>query len=147
MTAVPTLVEVRAGAISIDEVVRRLGLPADRSDAAAADTEAGALVTFSGIVRGTEEGAAISGLAYEHYAGMAEAQMQRLAGEASARWHLRAVALVHRVGLVPPGEPSVIVAAASGHRAAAFDAARHLIDELKARVPIWKAVANPVLRA
>ncbi len=141
------LVEVRASAISVDEVVRQLGLPAGAGDSAAADTEVGALVTFSGIVRGTENGTAISGLAYEHYAGMAEAQMRLLAEEACARWSLRAVALVHRIGDVPPGESSVIVAAASGHRAEAFEAARHLIDELKARVPIWKSVANPVLRA
>lgn len=147
MSAVRTLVEVRDSAITIDEVVRRLALPAGPGDDPARDTEVGALVTFSGIVRGTENGESITGLAYEHYAGMAEAQMRRLAGEAAERWHLRAVALVHRVGTVPPGEPSVIAAAASGHRPEAFEAARHLIDELKARVPIWKAVAGPASRA
>lgn len=96
-------------------------------------------MTFSGIVRGTENGAPIPHLDYEHYTGMAESQMRQLAEEAKSRWPIRDLALVHRVGAVPAGEASVIVAVAAGHRAESFEAARFLIDELKVRVPIWKA--------
>lgn len=135
----PVIIEVRRGPISLDEILAAMQQPRTTSDGPATDIEVGALVTFSGLVRGSEDGRPISHLGYEHYAGMAESQMRQLGEDASARWPIRALALVHRIGEVPAGEPSVIVAVAAGHRAESFEAARFLIDELKARVPIWKA--------
>jgi len=120
--------------LSLDAVAREMGF-GDVGD----DPEAGAFVTFSGIVRETEGDARIPHLDYEHYAGMAEKEMAKLVAEARRRWPLRAVAVVHRIGPVRVGEASVIVAVGAGHRAEAFEAARFLIDELKKSVPIWKA--------
>lgn len=107
--------------------------------AATAGPENGGRVLFSGCVRATEGDATIDALDYEHYEAMARRELEELAREACARWPLRAVRLVHRVGRVPVGEESVVVAVGAGHRAEAFEAARHLIDELKLRVPIWKS--------
>lgn len=109
-------------------------------NAGCADDECGAIVTFTGRVRGREGDGTISALEYEHYEGMAQAEMQRLAAEARERWTIRRLALVHRTGIVPVGEDSVVVIVAAGHRAEAFDAARFLIDELKKSVPIWKMI-------
>ncbi|MBX3730943.1 MAG: molybdenum cofactor biosynthesis protein MoaE [Candidatus Sumerlaeia bacterium] len=112
-------------------------------DAAGTDAEAGALVVFSGIVRATEGDRQVGHLDYEHYAGMAEREMAKLAEEARRRWPVRRVGLVHRVGPVGVGEPSVLVAVSAGHRDEAFAAARFLIDELKKSVPIWKSAPAP----
>lgn len=94
---------------------------------------AGAVVTFSGVTR------EVAWLDYEAYAEMAGPMLQELVDAAIARHALTGAAVEHRVGRVPLGEPSVIVATSSGHRPEAFAAARELIDELKARAPIWKA--------
>lgn len=130
-------VQITPEPLSLDTVIASIGHKggAEPRD----DAEAGALVTFSGIVRATEEGQLIPALEYEHYAGMAEREMARLVERARERWPLRAVALIHRIGTIAVGEPSVIVAVSAGHRAEAFEAARFLIDELKQSVPIWKA--------
>jgi molybdopterin synthase catalytic subunit len=97
------------------------------------DPRAGALVTFSGVTR------EVAWLDYEAYVDMATPMLQGLVDAAIAKHDLTAAAVEHRVGRVPLGEPSVIVATSSGHRPEAFVAARELIDELKARAPIWKA--------
>lgn len=136
------LVRIQSAPLSIDEAVAAVGWRAGTEPGA--DGEAGALVVFSGAVRGSEDGAEIPGLDYEQYEGMAEAQMRALAAEARGRWPLRRVALLHRVGRVAVAEPSVLVVVSAGHRAEAFAAARFLIDELKARVPIWKSVPPPI---
>lgn len=107
--------------------------------AAVAAPESGGRVVFTGCVRPDEDGRTISHLDYEHYAGMAERELEKLARQAADRWSLNAARIVHRIGPVPVGEESVVVVTASGHRAEAFAAARFLIDELKARVPIWKS--------
>lgn len=125
--------------LSLDAVVREMGHHSRDGDPAGSDPEAGALVTFSGIVRETEGAAKVPHLDYEHYAGMAEREMAKLLAEARRRWPLRRAALVHRIGAVGVGEASVIVAVSAGHRAEAFEAARFLIDELKKSVPIWKS--------
>lgn len=101
--------------------------------------EAGGRVVFSGHVRPTEDGAPIDALDYEHYPPMALRQMEALARELHAQWPIERLALVHRVGRVSVGETAVIVGVACGHRAEAFAAARHAIDRLKERVPIWKS--------
>ena len=98
----------------------------------------GAVCVFDGIVRDNTRGRRTLYLDYEAYREMALAQMHRLADEAVAKFGVREVALVHRLGRLQVGETSVLIAVASAHRAAAFDACRWLIDTLKKTVPIWK---------
>src|SRR3984893_11003769 len=104
----------------------------------AARTDVGAVVSFSGICRGSENGEPIAALTLEHYPGMAEAEIKRHADEALARWPLTGLTVVHRVGRITPGENIVLVLAASQHRQAAFQAAEFLMDYLKANAPFWK---------
>jgi molybdopterin synthase catalytic subunit len=103
-----------------------------------AGPDAGGVVTFTGAVRSSSRGRAIHHLEYEAYAGMAEAELEKIADEAGARWPGVRVAIAHRTGRLEIGEVAVVVAAAAPHRAEAFEAARFAIDELKQRVPIWK---------
>ena len=98
----------------------------------------GAVVSFSGICRGSEGGEAISALTLEHYPGMAEAEIARHAETAMSRWPLTGLTIIHRVGRITPGENIVLVLAASQHRQAAFQAAEFLMDYLKANAPFWK---------
>lgn len=106
--------------------------------AASADPKAGATVLFVGMTRDNNEGRNVERLEYEAYPGMAEKELERIAEEARARWPVAQIAIVHRTGVVPIGEASVAIAASSGHRGDAFDAARFTIDRLKEVVPIWK---------
>src|SRR5204862_4256455 len=101
-------------------------------------TDVGAVVTFSGICRGDEDGEPIAALTLEHYPGMAEAEIKRHTDEAMSRWPLTGLTVVHRVGRITPGENIVLVLAASQHRQAAFQAAEFLMDYLKANAPFWK---------
>jgi molybdopterin synthase catalytic subunit len=103
-------------------------------------SDAGALVTFTGICRGEEAGAPIAALVLEHYPGMAEEEIARHVEEAEKRWPLLGMRIVHRVGRITPGETIVFVAAVSAHRQAAFAAAEFLMDYLKTRAPFWKQV-------
>ena len=103
-------------------------------------TDIGAVVTFSGVCRGTEAGEAIAALTLEHYPGMAEAEIERHVEEAKARWPLMGVTVIHRHGRIAPGEDIVLVVAASSHRQDAFAAAEFLMDYLKTRAPFWKEV-------
>lgn len=105
---------------------------------ATADPAAGATVVFVGMTRNNNEGRNVERLEYEAYPGMAEKELERIAEEAARRWPIARVAIVHRTGVVPIGEASVAIAASSGHRGDAFDAARFTIDRLKELVPIWK---------
>jgi molybdopterin synthase catalytic subunit len=98
--------------------------------------DTGAVVTFSGLCR-SEDGA-LAALELEHYPGMAEAEIRRIAEEAAVRWPVSALAAIHRVGRIAPGGNIVLVVAASAHRQAAFDAASFLMDFLKSRAPFWK---------
>jgi molybdopterin synthase catalytic subunit len=101
-------------------------------------TDIGAVVSFSGICRGSEAGGPIAALTLEHYPGMAEAEIARHAETATSRWPLTALTVVHRVGRITPGENIVLVLTASAHRQAAFEAAEFLMDYLKANAPFWK---------
>ena len=101
-------------------------------------TDIGAVVSFSGICRGSESGEPIAALTLEHYPGMAEAEIMRHAETAMARWPLTGVSVIHRVGRIEPGENIVLVLTASKHRQAAFQAAEFLMDYLKASAPFWK---------
>ncbi|HEX5385471.1 MAG TPA: molybdenum cofactor biosynthesis protein MoaE [Gemmatimonadales bacterium] len=99
--------------------------------------ERGGVACFLGVVRNHHEGRGVARLDYSAYGPMAEAECARIVDEARARWDV-AVALEHRIGPLEIGEASVAIAAASAHRDAAFAACRYVIEEVKARVPIWK---------
>jgi molybdopterin converting factor subunit 1 len=107
-------------------------LSADRLMALVRDPRAGAVVTFSGVTREVDH------LDYEAYAEMAEAELARIAAAARERHGLCAVAVEHRIGAVPLSEASVLIAVSAPHRAEAFAGGREVIDEVKARAPIWK---------
>ena len=96
----------------------------------------GAVVSFTGLCR--DESGRLAALELEHYPGMAEAEIARVAAEAAARWPLSGLLAIHRFGLIRPGEQIVLVIAASSHRREAFEAADFLMDYLKTRAPFWK---------
>ena len=109
-----------------------------RLTAEAKQGEDGAVVVFDGIVRNNTRGRKTLYLDYEAYEEMALKQMEELAVEARAKFGVREVKIVHRLGRLMVGETSVLIVVASAHRGAAFDACRWLIDTLKKTVPIWK---------
>lgn len=103
-----------------------------------ARTDIGGIGSFVGVVRGTAKGRPIVSMTLEHYPGMTERAMTRIAEEAMARFDLQGCTLVHRVGALRPGENIVLVLAAAPHRQAALDGAAYLIDWLKTKAPFWK---------
>jgi molybdopterin synthase catalytic subunit len=114
-------VRVTSEPLSVDRLAKLVGAPA-----------AGAIVTFQGTTRDVER------LEYEAYREMAEERMAAIVAEAVERHGLEAAAAEHRVGSVPLGEASVVVAVSAGHRGEAFAGAREIIDRIKAEAPIWK---------
>lgn len=104
---------------------------------------AGATATFEGVVRNHSAGRPVERLVYEAYEPMAERQIREVVDEAGSRWPLRRVAVEHRVGELEVGEVAVAVAVSADHRAEAFEACRYIIDQLKARAPIWKKEFGP----
>jgi len=106
-------------------------------------TDIGAIVSFTGTVRDTAKGEAISLMTLEHYPGMTEKELERIEAEANERWPLQASLIVHRYGPMAPGENIVLVVTASPHRQAAFEAAQFLMDFLKTDAPFWKKEAGP----
>jgi molybdopterin synthase catalytic subunit len=103
-------------------------------------TDIGAVVTFTGICRGEENGRPLLALTLEHYPDMAEAEIARHVEAAERRWPLLGVTVIHRFGRLVPGEDIVLVVAGSSHRQDAFAAAEFLMDYLKTRAPFWKQV-------
>jgi molybdopterin synthase catalytic subunit len=103
-----------------------------------ADPGAGATCIFAGTVRDHSEAGEVTGLRYEAWEDMARRHLRELAQELGDRWPLRKVALLHRIGNLPIGAVSVIVACSSPHRTEAFEACRHGIERLKEAAPIWK---------
>jgi molybdopterin synthase catalytic subunit len=99
-------------------------------------TDIGAVVTFTGLCRGERD--RLAALELEHYPGMAEEEIARVVRQARERWPLDGVTVIHRHGRIEPGGQIVLVATASAHRAAAFEAAAFLMDYLKTRAPFWK---------
>jgi molybdopterin converting factor subunit 1 len=128
------LVPPVSGGAAVVRTVRVTAEPLDLAAVAAAvrDPAAGAVVLFEGVTREVPE------LDYEAYVDMAEQRLRAIGEEVAAAYSLTAVALEHRTGTVPLGEPSVIVAASAPHRSEAFSGARALIDRVKAEAPIWK---------
>lgn len=122
---------IRIQADDFDVAVEIRELTQDRADV-------GAVVTFCGLCR--DEGGTLAALELEHYPGMAEAEMNRIANEALQRWPLTGVRLIHRFGKIEPGGNIVLVVTASAHRHAAFEAASFLMDYLKTDAPFWKKV-------
>lgn len=120
------LLALRSTAIVIEEVL-----------AAVADPRAGGLVSFTGTVRDHDQDRPVTELEYVAHPSAA-AELERVAAAVAQRMDVLAVAAVHRTGRLHVGEPAVVVAAAAAHRQQAFEAARALIDDLKATVPIWK---------
>jgi molybdopterin synthase catalytic subunit len=106
--------------------------------AAVAHPGTGATVTFIGTTRYHNDGRRVIRLEYEAYPEMALTEMRRIGEIARQRWPIERVAIVHRIGVVPLGEASVVIAVSAGHREAAFAACHFAIDRLKEVVPIWK---------
>lgn len=111
--------------------------PATEIDAVSVGrTDIGAVASFVGLCR--DDGGRLRALELEHYPGMADAEVARVAEDAARRWPLLGVTVIHRYGLIAPGERIVLVLAASSHRDAAFSAAEFVMDFLKTRAPFWK---------
>ena len=99
----------------------------------------GGIALFVGTVRGLSSDNGVTAMTLEHYPGMTEAELERIEAEARARWPLDDVTIIHRVGRLLAGDQIVLVATASAHRQAAFDAAQFIMDFLKTDAPFWKA--------
>jgi molybdopterin synthase catalytic subunit len=110
-------------------------LGAESAALAEGRTDVGGLASFVGVCRADD---GLAALVLEHYPGMTERAIARIAEEACARWPLTGCTVVHRVGRLPPGSPIVLVLTASSHRAAALESCAFLIDWLKTRAPFWK---------
>ena len=105
-------------------------------------TAIGAVASFVGLVRDNnrvdEQASGVATMTLEHYPGMTEKALQRIAEQAAERWQLQAVRVIHRVGELQPGDPIVLVLTASPHRHDAFDACQYIMDILKTEAPFWK---------
>jgi molybdopterin synthase catalytic subunit len=120
------IAEITAQPITLEPLIAHVERP-----------EAGAVVTFAGNVRNHARGRRVEYLEYDAYVPMAERKLREIAEEAEQRWECH-VAVRHRIGRLEIGEPSVLIAVSSAHRAVAFEACRYVIDTLKEVVPIWK---------
>jgi molybdopterin synthase catalytic subunit len=127
MSAIVPVVRVQLEDFSVEDEIRLL-IKEKR--------DVGAVVSFSGLCR--DENGTLQALELEHYPGMAEAEITRIALEAAQRWPVTGLTAIHRVGSIRPGENIVLVIAASPHRQAAFEAASFLMDFLKTDAPFWK---------
>ena len=103
----------------------------------------GGVAVFVGLVRDLAGGEAIGAMTLEHYPGMTEKMLAKIEAEANERWPLEASLIIHRVGRLEPGDRIVLVATASAHRHAAFEACEFLIDWLKTKAPFWKLEETP----
>jgi molybdopterin synthase catalytic subunit len=110
-------------------------LAAETAALTAGRADVGGVASFLGVCRGDD---GLVAMVLEHYPGMTERAIARIAAEAEARWPLTGCTVIHRTGRILPGEPIVLVLAASAHRAAALEACAFLIDWLKTRAPFWK---------
>jgi molybdopterin synthase catalytic subunit len=106
-------------------------------------TDIGAIASFVGLARDINEGSGVAAMTLEHYPGMTEKALAALVDEASARWTLQDVTVIHRIGRLLPGDPIVLVAVASRHRGEAFAACEFIMDYLKTQAPFWKKEETP----
>ena len=103
----------------------------------------GAIASFVGVVRDMNEGAHVAQMTLEHYPGMTEKALDQIVAQASTRWDIYDVLIVHRVGTLRPTDQIVLVVVASAHRGEAFQACEFLMDYLKTRAPFWKKESTP----
>ena len=103
----------------------------------------GAIASFVGVVRDLNAGADVAEMTLEHYPGMTEKALEKIVGEARARWDIYDALVVHRVGTLKPTDQIVLVVVASAHRGEAFQACEFLMDYLKTRAPFWKKEKTP----
>jgi molybdopterin synthase catalytic subunit len=108
------------------------------ADFSARAAGAGAIASFTGLVRSKNDGAAVSGLELDFHPRLTERALANIEADAVARFELTGIAIVHRHGALAPGEAIVFVAAAAPHRRAAFDAVDYVMDRLKTEAPFWK---------
>ena len=113
-------------------------LGAELAALTAGNPKVGGLAVFVGLVRDLSGGSEVGAMTLEHYPGMTERMLERIEAEARERWPLEASLVVHRYGRLEPGDQIVLVATASAHREAAFEACQFLIDWLKTKAPFWK---------
>jgi molybdopterin synthase catalytic subunit len=119
--------------IQVQEALFDMG--AESAALTAGRTDVGGVASFLGVCRGDD---GLAAMVLEHYPGMTERALGRIAAEAEARWPLTGCTVIHRVGRILPGEPIVLVLTASAHRAAALESCAFLIDWLKTKAPFWK---------
>ena len=103
----------------------------------------GAVASFVGVVRDENDEHSVGSMRLEHYPGMTERAIERIVHDARERWTLSAVTVIHRVGALSPGDPIVLVVAASSHRGEAFRACEYVMDFLKTKAPFWKKESTP----
>jgi len=125
-----------AGAPTIRVQAEDFDLQAEIDVLTGSKSDVGAVVSFTGLCR--DEKNTLDALELEHYPGMAEAEMRRIAEEAAGRWPLDGITIIHRFGKIKPGQNIVLVITASKHRQAAFDSAAFLMDFMKSKAPFWK---------
>lgn len=117
-------------------------IAAEKARLAAANRQIGAIAAFTGLAREVEGGGPDQTLTLEHWPGVTERELEKIAAEAEARWPLDGVRIIHRYGPLAPGDNIVLVLTASRHRQAAFEAAMFMMDYLKTRAPFWKKEAG-----
>ena len=103
----------------------------------------GAVASFIGVVRDLNEGDSVAEMTLEHYPGMTEKALEKIVAEARSRWDFYDALVVHRVGILKPGDQIVLVVVTGAHRGEAFEACEFLMDYLKTRAPFWKKEATP----
>jgi len=103
----------------------------------------GAVASFIGVVRDLNEGDHVAEMTLEHYPGMTEKALEKIVAEARSRWDIYDALVVHRVGILKPGDQIVLVVVTGAHRGEAFEACEFLMDYLKTRAPFWKKEATP----
>jgi molybdopterin synthase catalytic subunit len=108
-----------------------------------ADPGIGAIASFIGLVRDTNDGNAVAGMTLEHYPGMTEKALEGIVDEAKRRWDIIDALVIHRVGELKPLDQIVLVVVTGGHRAAAFEACEFIMDYLKTKAPFWKKEMTP----
>ena len=130
-----------AGRLSIQ--AEDFDLSAEVARLRAQDAGVGAVCSFIGTVRDRNDGAAVATMELEHYPGMTEKAIEAMIDEAQRRFRIRAARVIHRVGLLQPGDQIVLVAVTSAHRGDSFQACEFLMDYLKTQAPFWKKEKTP----
>ena len=122
-----TMIEISSEKINVNKVIDSVR-----------DDSCGGIDIFIGTVRNSTNQKQVQRLEFEAYESMALSELNKIADQAFAKWDVKAISVVHRVGVVEIGEEAVVIAVSSPHRSAAFEACRYIIDTLKETVPIWK---------